>query len=392
MHRAPDDETRVLLAQLRDPNLRFPARPRLVPDLHTFQMPDGLGMQFRGAEQPAIVRGRLAGAALEFLLPRLDGTRTLEDFLRECPPDLPRPTLLRALSLLHGKGLLIGDRAAPVDAGGGDAVLQRQALFWGRHLDLTRGAGSADETQRRLATARVVLVGTGLFGLAVHDLLARSGCAGLWVLAWDDDGSIEKTLGGSPVPPRDVVRLAGTSIDEATGCLRCWIADADLLVTATRDAPAALFRAVNRLCLSRAVPWLRGNVDGSRADVGPLVQPFNSGCYHCLELREASMREFAVEEHLYQEHLATERPAAESAPRGEAVWASTLVASLLVAEVVRVLTGIAAPTLLDSVLQVLPVSGTLQTHRFLRVPRCPDCYRGAIAPHPVGAGGREGPP
>lgn len=391
MHRAADDEARVLLSQLRDPNLRFPDRPRLVPDLHTFQMPDGLGMQFRGAEQPVIVRGRLAGVALEFLLPRLDGTRTLDDFLRECPPDLPQPTLLRALSLLHGKGLLSGQRAAPANGGAGDIVLQRQALFWGRHLDLTRSAGSTGEVQRRLATARVVLVGTGLFGLAAHDLLARSGCAELRVLAWDDDGLIERTLAASPAPPREVVRLATTSIDEAVGQVRAWSEDADLLVTATRDAPAALFRAVNRLCLSRSAPWLRANFDGSRADVGPLVQPFNSGCFRCLELREASMREFAVEEHLYQERLAIERPAGEGEPLGEAVWASTLVASMLVAEVVRVLTDIAAPTLLDTVLQVLPVSGTLQANRFLRVPRCPDCYRGEIATHPVGTGGRAEP-
>jgi bacteriocin biosynthesis cyclodehydratase domain-containing protein len=380
---AADDESRALLARLSNPNIRFPPRPRLVPDLRVFPMPDGLGLQFRGGAQPTIVRGRLAEAALAFLVPRLDGENSLADLLASCPPGVPHATLLRTLTLLHGKGLLVAGEPPAAPGSQGDEVFRRQLLYWGRHLDATRSAESATEVQRRLASASLVLVGTGLFGIATGDLLTRSGCADLRVLAWDDDGLLLQSLEAGPTPPRDRAQLATTSIDAAIAHLRPWLADADLLIVATCDAPAALGRAINRLCLDRRVPWLRGNADGSRFDIGPFVQPFASGCYRCMELRQASMQDLGVEEHLYQEHLAIERPAGERVPLGEAIWPATLAAGLLAGEAIRIVSGLATPTLLDAVVQVQPLSGDLQPCRFRRVPRCPDCYRGDVSPAPA---------
>src|SRR5262245_3299143 len=99
-------QVHALLWMLKDHNLRFPERPRIIEDLRTFHMPDGLGVQFRGLEMPVIVRGLHAGAALGYLLPALDGTRTLEDLLAGCPESLPAGVMLQTVSLLHTKGLL----------------------------------------------------------------------------------------------------------------------------------------------------------------------------------------------------------------------------------------------------------------------------------------------
>ncbi|MGN6360464.1 MAG: TOMM precursor leader peptide-binding protein [Thermomicrobiales bacterium] len=378
-----DGDVEALLARLRDPNIRFPARPRLVADLHVFAMPDGLGLQLRGGAEPVLLRGRFAETALAFLLPRLDGAHSLAALLDACPSDVPRATLLRALTLLHGKGLLV-EAAPEPDHDAGD-ILWRQLLYWERHLGLTRGADSAREVQRRLATTRVTLVGTGYFGLAVYSLLAGAGCTQLRVLAWNDDGLLARALAESPVVPSELTQLPTTAVETAAGQLRAWRDDTDFLVTATCDAPAVLFRAINRLCLAHDLPWLHGNTSGGRADIGPFVQPHQSGCYCCLELRQASMQEHAIEEYLYQEHLAAARPAAERILLGEASWAATLCASLLAAEVIRVSTGIAPPTLLNAVVQVAPVAGELQRNTFLRVPRCPECYRGPVPAHPVDA-------
>jgi bacteriocin biosynthesis cyclodehydratase domain-containing protein len=394
MDASEEGDIRRLLGQLLDPNIRFPTRPRLLPDLHTFRMPDGLGVRFDGAEAPVILRGRLADAALTCLLPQLDGTHTLGDLMESCPPDLPRQTLLRTLSLLHSKGLLVSggaDAAGEREAdsielalgGGADEVLRRQLLFWGRHLDFTRSAGSATEVQRRLATARLVLVGTGLFGTATYDLLARSSCPQVRVLAWNDEGLLSEALDSGTAWAPEVVRLPSTSIDTATAQLRSWLTDADLLVTATCDAPVALFRAINRLTLQQKVPWLHSNMSASQIDIGPCISPYDSACYTCMEMRQASMQDLAIEDHLYQEHLAEERASTERILLGEAVWAASLGASLVVGEVIRILSGIAPPTLVDAVTTVSPISGFLQTSRFRRVPRCPDCYRGEIQPHHI---------
>lgn len=382
MNRDLGGTARALLARLRDPNTRFPARPCLVPDLRLFRMPDGLGIQFRGGLQPVIVRGHLAEATLDFLLPRLDGSRTLDDLRSEATDAVPEETILRTLVLLHTRGLLADDTEAARGGATGDEVLERQLLYWGRHLDLTRSAHSADEAQRRLATTNVVLVGTGLFGVGTYDLLVRSGAATPRVIAWDDDGLLARTLAASPRPPREIVSPETTAVDTVAGHLRDRAGEVDLVLTATRDAPVALFHAINRACLASATPWLRGNADGSRFDLGPYVLPYESGCYRCMELRQASMRDFAIEEHLYQEHLAMERAAGERGMTGESVWAATLAASILVGETIRVATGLAAPTLVDTVVQLSPLPGMLQPNHFRRVPRCPDCYRGDVTSPP----------
>ena len=112
----------TLRAMLEDRNLRFPARPRLLPDIDVFPMPDGLGIQFRGAQAPVILRGAHAEATLAFLLPALDGTRTLDDLVGRCPPEVAQVTLLKTLALLHTKGLLspagsaVDEKPQPGDA------------------------------------------------------------------------------------------------------------------------------------------------------------------------------------------------------------------------------------------------------------------------------------
>jgi hypothetical protein len=58
-----------------------------------------------------------------------------------------------------------------------------------------------------------------------------------------------------------------------------------------------------------------------------------------------------------------------------------LAASQLVGEVIRVVTGIAMPTLLNRVVTVSPITGEQRANMVLRVPRCPECSR---SPVPLG--------
>jgi bacteriocin biosynthesis cyclodehydratase domain-containing protein len=220
-----------------------------------------------------------------------------------------------------------------------------------------------------------VIVAAGLFGVAACDLLMRSGCNNLRIVEWDGDGYVEASVGGMAAK---IIRLDTRSVDEVSTVLAGWLPVADLVVTATRSGSAQFFHAVNRLCLEHRRPWLRGNFDGSTFEIGPYVYPYGSACYSCLELRRASAMEGAIEEQIYQERLAETRPANTQPPLGEALFAATLGASVLTAEVIRTVTNVAQPTLLDHVSQISAVVGTMETSHVLRVPRCPDCYRGEV--------------
>jgi bacteriocin biosynthesis cyclodehydratase domain-containing protein len=381
-----DLEYEALLAEIQDPNLRFPAFPAFVEDLDVFDMPDGLGVQFRGVESPVILRGHSVAPVLQYLRARMDGRTDLGGLLRARPLELSPLLLLRSLLLLHAKGLLVSGTAQVSDGAEHgrrrppeDLTMQRQLLFWGRHLGLTRSASSSYEVQRRLETSRVLLVGTGLFGAVTADLMARTGCRNTKVIGWKDDGPLESALGAATVPLSGVVRLPTASVDALYAELRDQVEGADLLVTATCDAPSLLFRAVNDLCLTAGCPWLVGNADGSVFQLGPLIEPYESACYSCLELRSRSAEPYAVENELYQERLAATADANERVLVGEALWPATLAASILVGEACRLLTGLAAPTLTNSRLHLTPMTGLIEQNEVIRVPRCPDCYRGQVA-------------
>jgi bacteriocin biosynthesis cyclodehydratase domain-containing protein len=260
--------------------------------------------------------------------------------------------------------------------------MRRQLLFWGRKIGVTRSASSAQEVQRRLETSRLVLIVTGLFGAATYDLLVRCGNCPAAVLAWDDDEWSAAEWTRAPLSPQHLIRLSSTSVDEVGQSLWPLAENTDLVVVAARHAPADLYRMINRICLDRGCPWLRANEDGWQIEIGPYVRPHNSACFRCMELRQASAQNFAIEEHLYQEHLARLRPAGETLPAGEILPITTLAASLVALEVIRIVTGLAAPTLLNAVLTVDPLSGNFQSNRILRVPRCPECGPGATIPGP----------
>jgi bacteriocin biosynthesis cyclodehydratase domain-containing protein len=376
-----------LLGQLLDPNLRFPVHPRFVPDFDVFDMPDGLGIQFRGAETPVLLRGREIGPVVAYLRQVMDGSRSVGDLLRGAPVGVARASLVRALLVMHSKGVLTAaetaaSRSIAADVGPGDEQGHRELLFWGRQLSITRSAATPAEVVRRFAAARLVVVGAGMFGSVTVDLLRRSGAANVQMLCYQDEPEIAR-VPGDPAPgdsagPNGGVRTSVGSSEEVLGLLRDYLPNTDLLITATCDAPRALFRDINDLSMSTMVPWLRANSDGSAFDLGPLVLPHDSGCFTCLELRTQSAQDLAIEEELYQERLA-DRPASMGGPLlGEAVWVSTLAAGVLVGEAFRFLTGIAPATLTDSVLRLLPVTGTFEHNSYLRVPRCPSCYRGDI--------------
>ena len=378
-----------LTALLGDRNRRFPLFPRMVTDVRVFRMPDGLGVRFHAGDTPTMLRGAKVDRVIDFLLPRLDGSSSLEQLFESCPPDIPSTSLVRTLDLLHTKGLL-ADGLDPVPAPETDPALKRQLLFWGRHVGATRSSNNGAEVQRRVAGTRCAVIGTGEFAALTVDLLTRSGCEDLRVIAWDDDGELLASLAKLPAPPREMAAPKQTSIEEVIDVLDGWVDDLDLVVTVTRNGPDALFEAVNRTCLRTDVPWLRADEDPSGYDIGPYVDPWSSACFTCLVLRRRSMQEHPIEDHLAQVDLATERDPGTTAPIGESIVSATLGASLVVSEVVRIATNLASPTLLNTVLHVSPTSGAVERNAVLRVPRCEACHRGAVPPPPPQAPGVTG--
>src|SRR5262249_23731263 len=123
----------------------------------------------------------------------------------------------------------------------------------------------------------------------------------------------------------------------------------DLLITATRDVPGAVFDLINRHCLESNVRWLRGHDDLVQLEIGPFVDPLSSGCFTCMLLRQISCMDHPIEEELYQQHLA-ENAEDIGGGIGESVAFATAGASLLAMEALRITTGITAPSTENAVM------------------------------------------
>lgn len=369
---------------LKDPGFGFPARPRFVPDLDIFCMPDGLGIQVRGSKSPVVLRGKFF-AGIDSWLNLLDGSRTLEDLLKSCPDELAKGKAADLLVALFRKGLLAPGETPPewlrnriagvAGAPEGDEVLRRQMLLWGRKISIAGNDTFAEGVQHKLLTQSVALMGSGIFGVTTFDILNRSGCMSMQAADWSGDGFMADSIsGGLDIKTGTVARL-GNSIDEAANWLRKVLPNVDLLVTATRNAPDKLFQAVNALCLGHKCQWLRGNDDSSDIQIGPFVAPFRSACFACYALRRTSTAEYAIEEELYQQHLADNAASLHNVGQGESISHATAGGAILAGEAIRIITMISPPLALNAVLTVT-FGGTFELSPFMRVPRCPECYRG----------------
>jgi len=369
-----DNSHREAAPFLQDKNLGFPTRPRLAPDLRFFDMPDGLGVQVRGGEYNTVLRGLQVNTVWPWLAPLLDGSSTVDDLLRAKPADVPDKDVLNTIWVAFTKGLLIEGKESARAEPQMDATLRRQKLFWGRKLGLTRANGYPEQVEAKLANANVAMFGNGLLAAVTLDVLSRSGFGTIRVADWEDGG----ILSDSMEPAREN-RHHYASTSRSLDSLHQWLQELtpipDLLITATRDVPGAVFDLINRHCLENNIRWLRGNDDLVQIEIGPFVDPFSSGCFTCMLLRQISCMDHPVEEELYQQHLAEN---AEEMPggSGESVAFATAGASLLAMEAIRITTGITPPST-ENVVITMTFRGSITTNRFLRVPRCPDCYRGS---------------
>lgn len=363
----------ILRQIIADKNLGFPEKPELAADLHTFEMPDGLGIQIRGLLRPILLRGHLVDIVVPWLLSICDGKKTLTEIINNCPSSCSSEDAVEALLLLFRKGV-IGPSTAQKhsEASPVDETLRRQRLFWGRQLGLTRNNGSAVELSEKISQSKLLLIGNGLFGTVCYDLLTRAGFNDILVMEWGPDKIMSESLSESVVPAKTVLRPEN-SLEDASRNLNEYLPFIDLAIVALRNCGTPFFQQLNQLCLSHHRRWLYGHDRSAAIDIGPFVDPYSSACWTCMHLRQASSIDDAMSEALYDEEITVNPPNEQL--RGESISMATLAASVLVEEAIRITTLISPPAYIDNVLRI-DITGTFKSNKFRRVPRCPDCYRG----------------
>jgi bacteriocin biosynthesis cyclodehydratase domain-containing protein len=219
-----------------------PDRPRLKPWYRLSVDEDGVVLRY-GASVLEF-DGAAATRLLPRLLPLLDGTRRVDEVVA-CLGEPVRPAIEQALALLHEQRLLT--EPAPVDV---PEDPRRAAELLAATDPLDRGVAGA---ARRLAAARIGVLGEAPVGETVIGLSAASGVGRVSRHRWDDGPA------------------------------------ADLIVAAPSDAELPLLRQWNADAIATGAAWLQLlPFDGLMAAVGPLFVPGETACYECYLLRRAA--------------------------------------------------------------------------------------------------------
>jgi bacteriocin biosynthesis cyclodehydratase domain-containing protein len=253
-----------------------------------------------------LLRGRLYA----WVLPMLDGRRTVEDLFRELEGRATAAEVLYVLGLLERKGLV-----AEAPAHMAPAV----EAFW----DETEAGASVAERRLRELAVSVSPVG-GAQTQALCEALAAA-----------------------------AVRIAEP---------------AALSLVVTDDYLRGELETFNRAALGSRRPWMLVKLVGTHAWLGPLFRPGETGCWECLAQRLRGNR--TAETTLLRQRGA--RPPLD-VPRGALPASEHAAANLAALEVARWLVLGRSPRLEGKVLTVDLLGLELREHVLVRRPQCHAC-------------------
>jgi bacteriocin biosynthesis cyclodehydratase domain-containing protein len=319
------------------------------------------------------LRGGAVGELLPFLLSKLDGRRDLDQIVRELET-FREEDVLAALRALWANGLLedpLLDSIPPEDL----ELRDDEIRFFSGY-----GFERSPESYRRLRAARVVLLGGDATIREIARGLATSGVAEIRLGApTHEDAAAAKRL-ETLNAELDELNCEGShrtlrlSDDPSAADWTELLDGASFVIACANEWPAAFLEDFNRAALKGEIPWLYCLLEGRGASVGPLFLPRETACWSCYSRRRRGVEEFVAA------YDAIQRSADREFRRrmGTAPGLSQFVAGLAVMEAVKFVTSFEIPASIGTELRFDLVSGRVEPHRVLKLPRCADCGPAAL--------------
>jgi adenylyltransferase/sulfurtransferase len=351
-----------------------------------FEPPDASGdeaLHIVSGQRSLKLKGFAFREFAERVVPLLDGSRSTAE-IQACAADVFRPEdLAECLALLEAQGILV---EAPPQRNGADRDGRMTP-----QLNLFSEMAPGEDLQGRLAAATVAVVGLGSAGPAVAAALAAAGAGTVRLLdhleVTPADVYFTPGLGLDAVGTSRAARVAAlvagaapdvavqtrTSAMESEDDVRRAISGADYVACCLDAAQANLTFKLNRACLADGIRWIACALAGAEVVVGPAVHPGHSACYLCYRMRAVACAGNPEDAFAHERHLDLRR-SDDSARRENLTFAAAIAGNLVANEVVKELTGLAAPSLVGRLFTLRLTDLAAERHTVLRKPGCPACF------------------
>ena len=320
-------------------------RPRIKRTTERFEAPDG-DLYLRRPSEASDVRIKDPSPQLRQLLGALDGTRTREELEEEFGADRVGELIAQ-----------LGEMGLGEDASDDDLIDPHARARFDRQLryfsDVSTGQ-TPSQCQRRLADARVAILGVG--GLGGWSAMTLA-CCGIGEMSLVDFDTVElsnlnrQILFGEADVGLPKVGLAAERLRafnpslqietreerlDSEAAVAATIEGCDLAVNAV-DWPAHDIELwVNSACFAAGIPYIAMSHYPPIARVGPLYVPGETGCYSCQEI--AYRRSYPLYDAVVEQQRAKPSPAATLGA------ACALISGQVALDLMHFLTGLAAPS------------------------------------------------
>jgi bacteriocin biosynthesis cyclodehydratase domain-containing protein len=324
----------------------------------------------------------------ELVVPMLDGRHTAAEIADETADVFAAADLDAMLDLLAAQGVLV---EAP-DDGLSEEAAERMTPQRNLFADVAPG----EPLQRRLAAATVTIIGLGGAGPAVALGLAAAGIGEIRCLdalpARPADVYLSPALGldavGASRAERvaDLLRAAApevkvVAVDQSLANeeeVQRAVAGSDYVVNCLDASQSNLAFKINKVCFTDQIPWISCALSGVEVIVGPTVHPGQSACYMCYRMRAVACSGNPENAFAYEREL-DRRRRDDGDRRENLVFSAGIAGNLLACEVVKELSGLAAPSLVGRILTVRLTDLHIEQHAVLRKPACPVCFPSPIS-------------
>ncbi|MBZ5582407.1 MAG: TOMM precursor leader peptide-binding protein [Acidobacteriia bacterium] len=362
-------------------------KPRLPSNYYVwFEPPDDSGdevLHFVSGRRRLKVKGHSFREFVKRVAPLLDGRRSWSE-IQEQVADVFRPEDLAECLELLAQHDILEDASEDPESGISRRIEPQLNLF--REL-----GNSSAAAQKKLAEATVAVVGLGGCGAAAALSLAS---AGVGTLKLVDALPVRETdvyftpalplaaVGASRAAavavivagaaPQVKVRTCDSRLDSEAD-IRAAVQDSSFVVCCLDAGQANLVFKLNRVCLELAQPWTNCALDGTEVILGPTVHPGKGPCYLCYRMRAIACA--ANPEDAFElERELDRRKQDDGCRRENLVFSAGAAGNLIGLEVLKELTGIAAPSLVGQIAVFDMLDLAVTKHVVLRKPWCPACY------------------